>query len=125
MSRASLAILDAIAKLNEEAAHPKLAARVGIDSGPVVVGEGAGKDADVFGDAPNIAARVQAAAFATPRMRRCSRAAAKDYISVSRALLMRSSQYSKRRIRKCSRGIGPKLARSKPRSPNGQGRQSS
>ena len=61
-ARAGLAILDAIAKLNEEAAHPKLAARVGIDSGPVVVGAGAGKDADVFGDAPNIAARVQAAA---------------------------------------------------------------
>src|SRR5262249_4042264 len=28
----------------------------------VVVGAGAGKDADVFGDAPNVAARVQAAA---------------------------------------------------------------
>ena len=33
--------------------------RVGIDSGAVVVGAGAGKDADVFGEAPNIAARVQ------------------------------------------------------------------
>ncbi len=40
----------------------KLSARVGIDSGAVVVGAGAGKDADVFGDAPNIAARVQAVA---------------------------------------------------------------
>jgi predicted ATPase len=39
-----------------------LTARVGIDSGPVVVGAGAGKEADVFGDAPNIAARVQAVA---------------------------------------------------------------
>jgi len=36
--------------------------RVGIDSGSVVVGAGAGKQADVFGDTPNIAARVQAAA---------------------------------------------------------------
>ena len=61
-ARAGLAILDAIAKLNEQPARPKLAARVGIDSGAVVVGAGAGKDADVFGDAPNIAARVQAAA---------------------------------------------------------------
>jgi class 3 adenylate cyclase/tetratricopeptide (TPR) repeat protein len=61
-ARAGLGILEAIAKLNEEAAHPKLAARVGVDSGPVVVGAGAGKDADVFGDTPNIAARVQAAA---------------------------------------------------------------
>jgi class 3 adenylate cyclase len=42
--------------------RPKLIARVGIDSGAVVVGAGAGKDVDVFGEAPNIAARVQAAA---------------------------------------------------------------
>ena len=61
-ARAGLAILDAISKLNEHPTHPKLSARVGIDSGAVVVGAGAGKDADVFGDTPNIAARVQAAA---------------------------------------------------------------
>src|SRR5260370_30423818 len=34
-------------------------ARGGIDSGAVVGGAGAGKEGDVFGDAPNIAARVQ------------------------------------------------------------------
>jgi class 3 adenylate cyclase/tetratricopeptide (TPR) repeat protein len=61
-ARSGLAILDAISKLNEQATCPKLSARVGIDSGPVVVGASAGKDADVFGDTPNIAARVQAAA---------------------------------------------------------------
>ena len=61
-ARAGLAILDAISKLNEHPTHPKLAARVGIDSGAVVVGAGAGKDTDVFGDTPNIAARVQTAA---------------------------------------------------------------
>jgi class 3 adenylate cyclase len=61
-ARAGLAVLDAIAKLNELPGHVKLAARVGIDSGTVVVGKSAGQDADVFGDAPNIAARVQAAA---------------------------------------------------------------
>jgi class 3 adenylate cyclase/tetratricopeptide (TPR) repeat protein len=61
-ARAGLAIIDALAKLNEQAARPKLAARVGIDSGTVVIGVGAGKDADIFGDTPNIAARVQAAA---------------------------------------------------------------
>jgi class 3 adenylate cyclase len=61
-ARAALGILDAITKLNEQPQRPKLAARVGIDSGAVVVGAGAGKDADVFGDAPNIAARVQEAA---------------------------------------------------------------
>ena len=61
-ARAGLAILDAISKLNEYPAHPKLSARIGIDSGAVVVGAGAGKDTDVFGDTPNIAARVQTAA---------------------------------------------------------------
>jgi class 3 adenylate cyclase/tetratricopeptide (TPR) repeat protein/ribosomal protein L40E len=61
-ARAGLAILDAISKLNEQATQPKLSARIGIDSGAVVVGDGSGKDADVFGDTPNIAARVQSAA---------------------------------------------------------------
>jgi class 3 adenylate cyclase len=61
-ARAGLAILDAISKLNEHPARPKLSARIGIDSGAVVVGAGVGKEADVFGDTPNIAARVQAAA---------------------------------------------------------------
>jgi class 3 adenylate cyclase/predicted ATPase len=61
-ARAGLAILEALQKLNHDATGPKLMARVGIDSGAVVVGTGAGKDAAVFGDVPNIAARVQAAA---------------------------------------------------------------
>jgi class 3 adenylate cyclase/tetratricopeptide (TPR) repeat protein len=68
-ARAGLAMLDAIAKLNEQSgtgfslsSYPKLTVRVGIDSGAVVVGVGAGKEADVFGEAPNIAARVQTAA---------------------------------------------------------------
>jgi predicted ATPase len=41
---------------------PKLVARVGIDSGAVVVGAGADREADVFGETPNIAARLQARA---------------------------------------------------------------
>ena len=61
-ARAGLAILEAIVKLNEESGRPRLSARVGIDSGAVVVGAGPGKGADVFGDAPNIAARVQGSA---------------------------------------------------------------
>src|ERR1700745_714154 len=65
-ARAGLAILEAITKLNEHPTHPKLAARVGIDSGTVVVGAGAGNDSDVFGDAPNISAREQAAAAPGP-----------------------------------------------------------
>src|SRR6266851_3655681 len=59
---AGLAILDAISKLNEQSGRRKLSARVGIDSGAVVVGASAGREADVFGDTPNIAARVQTAA---------------------------------------------------------------
>src|SRR5262249_50721158 len=62
-ARAGLAILDAVSKLNQNSTRPKLSARVGIDSGAVVVGASAGKQADVFGETPNIAARVQAAAL--------------------------------------------------------------
>jgi class 3 adenylate cyclase/predicted ATPase len=59
--RAALAIQRALAELNARNAAkgaPQLAARIGLDSGPVVV-DGTG---EVFGDAPNVAARVQAAA---------------------------------------------------------------
>jgi len=61
-ARAGLAILEAVSKLNQESTKPTISVRVGIDSGAVVVGEGAGQDVDVFGEAPNVAARVQAAA---------------------------------------------------------------
>jgi class 3 adenylate cyclase/tetratricopeptide (TPR) repeat protein len=61
-ARAGLAILDAITKLNEQPGHAELRVRIGIDSGLVVIGNGAGQDAEVFGDTPNIAARVEAAA---------------------------------------------------------------
>jgi class 3 adenylate cyclase len=59
-TRASLALVQAVACLSPQSSHAKLSVRVGIDSGAVVVG--AGQDADVFGDVPNIAARVQSAA---------------------------------------------------------------
>jgi class 3 adenylate cyclase len=61
-TRAGLAIVEEVSKLNQQPAKPKISVRVGIDSGAVVVGAGAGKDTDVFGEAPNIAARVQNAA---------------------------------------------------------------
>jgi class 3 adenylate cyclase/predicted ATPase len=61
-ARAGLAILDTIAKPNSQAGHAPLSVRVGIDSGQVVVGTGAGDVVDAFGDAANIAARVQATA---------------------------------------------------------------
>jgi class 3 adenylate cyclase/tetratricopeptide (TPR) repeat protein len=61
-ARAGLAILDAISQLNQQPRHAKLSARIGIDSGAVVIGQGAGAEADVFGDTPNIAARVESAA---------------------------------------------------------------
>ncbi|MGO9263479.1 MAG: AAA family ATPase [Candidatus Binataceae bacterium] len=60
--RAGLAILDAIAELSQQPGRAKLEVRIGIDSGRVVVGAGtAGQAVDAFGDAANIAARVQAA----------------------------------------------------------------
>src|SRR5262249_9162929 len=45
--------------LNQQSTHTQLSVRVGIDSGPVVVGAGAAKEPDIFGEAPNVAARVQ------------------------------------------------------------------
>ncbi|MBV9289355.1 MAG: adenylate/guanylate cyclase domain-containing protein, partial [Hyphomicrobiales bacterium] len=59
--RAALAIQRALADLNARNAArsaPELKARIGIESGPAVV-EATG---EVFGDAPNVAARVEAAA---------------------------------------------------------------
>ena len=59
--RAALAIQRALSDLNARNAAngaPELSARVGIESGRVVVEAGG----EVFGDAPNVAARVQAAA---------------------------------------------------------------
>jgi class 3 adenylate cyclase len=59
--RAALALQRALSDLNARNASngaPELSARVGIESGPVVVEAGG----EVFGDAPNVAARVQAAA---------------------------------------------------------------
>ena len=59
--RAALGVLQALAEVNVRNAAigaPQLAVRIGLESGPVVV-DAAG---EVFGEAPNIAARVQAAA---------------------------------------------------------------
>jgi class 3 adenylate cyclase len=59
--RAALAIQRALAELNARNAEkgaPELTARIGLDSGPAVVDA----TGEVFGDAPNIAARVQALA---------------------------------------------------------------
>ena len=59
--RAALAIQRALADLNarnRRAGVPELAARIGLDSGPVLVDA----TGEVFGEAPNVAARVQALA---------------------------------------------------------------
>jgi class 3 adenylate cyclase len=61
-ARAGLAILDAIANLNQQPGHAQLSARVGMDSGLVVIGKGAGHEAEIFGEVPNVASRVEAAA---------------------------------------------------------------
>ena len=47
-ARAGLAILEAIASLNEHRVGTKLSVRIGIDSGPVVVGAGAGRGRRCF-----------------------------------------------------------------------------
>lgn len=62
--RAGLAMVDAMRALNARFAKlgVKLEVRVGIHTGSVVVAQGGGQEADMFGDAPNIAARVQSAA---------------------------------------------------------------
>src|SRR5206468_8449730 len=60
--RAGLALLDKIAELNrqlEPVRGVRLAVRVGIHTGAVVIGEGATAGAEVFGETPNIAARLQ------------------------------------------------------------------
>jgi class 3 adenylate cyclase len=59
--RAALAIQHALAGINSRNSAknaPELSARIGLESGPVVVEA----NGEVFGDAPNVAARVQAAA---------------------------------------------------------------
>jgi class 3 adenylate cyclase/tetratricopeptide (TPR) repeat protein len=63
--RTALDIIERVAALNagrDAERVPALAARVGIHAGPVVVGDSDNKSANVFGDTPNMAARVQAAA---------------------------------------------------------------
>ena len=59
--RAALGVQQALGDVNARNAAtgaPQLAVRIGLESGPVVVDA----DGEVFGEAPNIAARVQAAA---------------------------------------------------------------
>jgi class 3 adenylate cyclase len=62
-ARSGLAILERVSKFNQQASHPNISVRVGIDSGTVVVGAGAGNDTDVFGEAPNITASSLDAAY--------------------------------------------------------------
>jgi class 3 adenylate cyclase/predicted ATPase len=65
---AGFAILDTVKRLTQENLHPEfvIAARIGIATGPVVVGEVMGQDTakerSVFGETPNLAARLQALA---------------------------------------------------------------
>ena len=52
-ARAGLAIVDAVGALNQrdgQGGRPRLSARVGIDSGTVVIGQGGSSDSEVFGD---------------------------------------------------------------------------
>jgi len=62
--RAGLAIVDAVQGLTAKATEPAvlLQVRVGMHTGAAVVAHGGGESTDVFGDTPNLAARVQSAA---------------------------------------------------------------
>jgi class 3 adenylate cyclase/tetratricopeptide (TPR) repeat protein len=63
--RAGLAVIDAIALLNTRFTPEQgveLSVRAGIDSGSVVVGRGGSNETRIFGQTPNIAARLQATA---------------------------------------------------------------
>jgi class 3 adenylate cyclase len=64
--RAGMALLDQISRLSIGAPDGRLSVRVGIETGPVVVGEIIGKDSAqehaVVGKTPNLAARLQALA---------------------------------------------------------------
>src|SRR5215471_16505766 len=63
--RAGLAIVDEVAALNGSVALEhglRLSVRVGIETGSVLMGHGGGAEANVFGDAPSVASRVQSAA---------------------------------------------------------------
>lgn len=69
--RAGLSLLDAMGPMNAESNAPdgvELAVRVGIATGPVVVGdligEGASQESAVVGETPNLAARLQGLATA-------------------------------------------------------------
>ncbi len=65
---AGLAILDTVRALNLDNSHPQfgISARIGIATGQVVVGElmgqGTAQERSVFGETPNLAARLQALA---------------------------------------------------------------
>ncbi|HKA27997.1 MAG TPA: AAA family ATPase [Candidatus Binatia bacterium] len=61
-TRAGIAILDALVLLNQRLERQygvRLAVRIAIHTGDVVVGEGGGKDAELFGEAVHLAARLQ------------------------------------------------------------------
>lgn len=62
---ASLAILDAVARLNESGKYPAIAVRIGVHSGMVITGQrgpSAKRDDLALGLAPNVAARLQSVA---------------------------------------------------------------
>ena len=64
--RSGLLVVEEIRTLNEALdaeGLPQLGVRVGIHTGAAIISEGAANEASIFGETPNIAARVQAAAL--------------------------------------------------------------
>jgi class 3 adenylate cyclase len=121
--RAALAIQRALAELNARNAAkgaPSLSARIGLDSGPVVVE----RTGEVFGDAPNIAVRAQTAA--EPGIARAPARANSLRSSASPASASRGSSRSSTRASARRRTPGPNFrlrnscrTRLCTRSPNG------
>ena len=88
--RAALAIQRALAELNARNAGtraPQLIARIGLESGPVVVDA----TGEVFGEAPNVAARVQGAAEPGSILDHSGRATADRGVVCRRGLAARTS----------------------------------
>ena len=116
--RAALAIQRALAELNRNNAasgRPKLVARIGIESGAVVV-DAAG---EIFGDAPNSAARVQTRADPGTMLitARVQRQVAGQFVEGSRPAWAQRSTEAGRALTDRTRERRPALRRPRPHCP--------
>ena len=121
--RAGSAIIEGVAGLNHRLAaehDAKLSVRVGIHSGSVVVGRREGKDTDIFGDTPNIATQIQAAAALDTVL---ISAAVQQLVAGLFVLEDRGAQVLRgiEQPMQLYRVIGPNMARRRTRGANSRG----